>query len=142
VLYLVGRPDEFHLVPLAVVLAIGLAQTTGSGLAVPHAMRHRTRRIRLSHAESGPRDVVLQDLTPLGVVVLALIAVHGLERRAGRGGPRAAPAAPAGARPLGRPARVGDRAQRVVAVLGRLRPRRLPARDVRASSALRALRPV
>src|SRR3954468_18635681 len=49
VLYLVGRPDEFHLVPLAVVLSIGLAQ---------------------------PRAAL--------VAVLALIAVHGLERRAGQ----------------------------------------------------------
>jgi hypothetical protein len=49
VLYLVGRPDEFHLVPLAVVLSFGLAQ---------------------------PRLAL--------VAVLALIAVHGLERRAGQ----------------------------------------------------------
>jgi len=49
VLYLLGRPDEFHYVPLAVVLAIGLAQ---------------------------PRAAL--------VAALALIAVHGLERRAGQ----------------------------------------------------------
>jgi hypothetical protein len=49
VLYLVGRPDEFHLVPLSVVLCVGLAQ---------------------------PRAAL--------IAVLALIAVHGLERRAGQ----------------------------------------------------------
>jgi hypothetical protein len=49
VLYLLGRPDEFHLVPLAVILSIALAR---------------------------PRAAF--------VAVLALIAVHGLERRAGQ----------------------------------------------------------
>jgi hypothetical protein len=49
VVYLVGRPDEFHLVPLSLVLCVGLAQP----------------RVGL-------------------VAVLALIALHGLERRAGQ----------------------------------------------------------
>ena len=57
-LYLLARPDEFHLVPLSVVLAIGLALAAAR--------------------ESSPvwRGVL--------VAVLALIAVHGLERRAGQ----------------------------------------------------------
>jgi hypothetical protein len=58
VLYLVGRPDEFHLVPLSVVLAIGL------GLAAA-GERSRAWRVAL-------------------VAALALVAVHGLERRAGQ----------------------------------------------------------
>jgi hypothetical protein len=49
VLYLVGRPDEFHLLPLSVVLCVALAQ---------------------------PRAAL--------IAVLALIALHGLERRAGQ----------------------------------------------------------
>jgi hypothetical protein len=53
-LYLVGRPDEFHLVPLSVVLALALA--------VP---------------ARGARRAVL-------LVALGLIAFHGLERRAGQ----------------------------------------------------------
>jgi hypothetical protein len=54
VLYLVGRPDEFHLVPLSVVLAIALAA-----------------------AAHGPARIA-------ALVALALIAFHGLERRAGQ----------------------------------------------------------
>ena len=57
-LYLVGRPDEFHLVPLAPVLAIALALL----------------------AAREPRPVVRIAL----LVALALIAIHGLERRAGQ----------------------------------------------------------
>jgi hypothetical protein len=58
VLYLVGRPDEFHLVPLSAVLAVAL------GLAVGNE-RSRAWRVAL-------------------VAALALVAVHGLERRAGQ----------------------------------------------------------
>src|SRR3954453_15345171 len=54
VLYLVGRPDEFHLVPLSVVLALALAV-----------------------AARGACGVAL-------LVALALIAFHGLERRPGQ----------------------------------------------------------
>src|SRR4051812_26372495 len=54
ILYLVGRPDEFHLVPLSVVLAVTLA-------LVAH----------------GPLRVV-------ALAALALIALHGLDRRAGQ----------------------------------------------------------
>src|SRR4051812_48752575 len=54
VLYLVGRPDEFHLVPLSVVLALALAVAARGAL-----------RIAL-------------------LVALALVAAHGLERRAGQ----------------------------------------------------------
>jgi hypothetical protein len=58
VAYLLARTDEFHLVPLSVVLAIALACAAGrEGRALPRAA--------------------------LGVA-LALIAVHGLERRAGQ----------------------------------------------------------
>jgi hypothetical protein len=58
VLYLLGRPDEFHLVPLSVFLAVGL------GLA---AAGERRRSIA----------VVL-------FALLGLIALHGIERRAGQ----------------------------------------------------------
>src|SRR4051812_21355582 len=54
VLYLVGRPDEFHLVPLSVVLALALAV-----------------------AARGPLRIAL-------LVALGVIAFHGLERRAGQ----------------------------------------------------------
>ena len=57
-LYLLARPDEFHLVPLSVVLAIGLAV-----------------------AAAGERSPVWRGAL---VAALALIAVHGLERRAGQ----------------------------------------------------------
>ena len=57
-LYLLGRPDEFHLVPLSVFLAVAL------GLA---ASRERRR----------PIAVVL-------FALLGLIALHGIERRAGQ----------------------------------------------------------
>jgi hypothetical protein len=58
VAYLLARTDEFHLVPLSVVLAIALACAAGrETLALPRAA--------------------------LGVA-LALVAVHGLERRAGQ----------------------------------------------------------
>jgi hypothetical protein len=58
VAYLLARTDEFHLVPLSVVLAIALACAAGrETLGLPRAA--------------------------LGVA-LALIAVHGLERRAGQ----------------------------------------------------------
>lgn len=58
VLYLLGRPDEFHLVPLSLVLCVALALA---------AARERSRAL-------------------LAVLLLALglIAVHGLERRAGQ----------------------------------------------------------
>jgi hypothetical protein len=56
--YLLARTDEFHLVPLSVVLAIALACAAGR------------------EARALPRAA-------LGVA-LALIAVHGLERRAGQ----------------------------------------------------------
>jgi hypothetical protein len=58
VLYLVGRPDEFHLVPLAVVLAVALALAAG---------RERSAGWRVAL-----------------VVALGLIALHGVERRAGQ----------------------------------------------------------
>jgi hypothetical protein len=58
VLYLLGRPDEFHLVPLSVVLAEAL------GIA---AARERSRAWRVAL---------------LGA--LAVIALHGVERRAGQ----------------------------------------------------------
>ena len=54
VLYLVGRPDEFHLVPLSVVLALALAV-----------------------AAKGPLRIAL-------LIALGVIAFHGLERRAGQ----------------------------------------------------------
>jgi hypothetical protein len=58
VAYLLARTDEFHLVPLSVVLAMALACAAGrETLALPRAA--------------------------LGVA-LALVAVHGLERRAGQ----------------------------------------------------------
>ncbi|HWV85234.1 MAG TPA: glycosyltransferase 87 family protein [Capillimicrobium sp.] len=57
-LYLLGRPDEFHLVPLAVVLAIALAVAAAGELVT-------AARAAL-------------------VVALALIALHGVERRAGQ----------------------------------------------------------
>ncbi len=58
VAYLLARTDEFHLVPLSVVLAVALACAAGrESLAVPRAA--------------------------LGVA-LALVAAHGLERRAGQ----------------------------------------------------------
>jgi len=56
--YLLGRTDEFHLVPLAVILAIMLAWAGGAA-----------RRVAV-------RVVV--------GLALALIAIHGLERRAGQ----------------------------------------------------------
>jgi hypothetical protein len=58
VLYLVARPDEFHLVPLSVVLALALALA---------AARERSRAWRAAL-----------------VAALAVVAVHGLERRAGQ----------------------------------------------------------
>jgi hypothetical protein len=58
VLYLLARADEFHLVPLSVVLAIALACAAGR------------EKLGLPRAALG--------------VALALIAVHGLERRAGQ----------------------------------------------------------
>jgi hypothetical protein len=58
VVYLLARTDEFHLVPLSVVLAIALACAAGR------------------EARALPRAV-------LGVA-LALLALHGLERRAGQ----------------------------------------------------------
>ncbi|HEU4656976.1 MAG TPA: hypothetical protein VFR97_05605 [Capillimicrobium sp.] len=58
VLYLLGRPDEFHLVPLSVVLAVALAVAAAGE-------RGRGWRVAL-------------------VAVLALIALHGVERRAGQ----------------------------------------------------------
>ncbi len=58
VLYLLGRPDEFHLVPLSVVLAVALAVA-----AVPE--RATALRVAL-------------------VGALAVIALHGVERRAGQ----------------------------------------------------------
>jgi hypothetical protein len=58
VAYLLARTDEFHLVPLSVVLAIALACAAGREmLALPRAML---------------------------AVALALVAAHGLERRAGQ----------------------------------------------------------
>jgi hypothetical protein len=57
-LYLVGRPDEFHLLPLSALLAVGLALTAAAERA------------------SGVRWAL--------VGVLALIAAHGVERQAGR----------------------------------------------------------
>jgi hypothetical protein len=56
--YLLGRTDEFHLVPLAVVLPVMLAWAAA-------AARSQTLRIAL-------------------LAALALIAVHGVERRAGQ----------------------------------------------------------
>ena len=58
VLYLLGRSDEFHLVPLSVVLAVLLAG-----------------------AAAGARQTALRLAL---LAALALIAVHGLERRAGQ----------------------------------------------------------
>jgi hypothetical protein len=58
VLYLIGRPDEFHLVPLSVVLAVALAVA---------AARERTAAWRAAL-----------------LVALGLIALHGVERRAGQ----------------------------------------------------------
>jgi hypothetical protein len=58
VLYLLGRPDEFHLAPLSVVLAVALALAAADE-------RSRAWRAAL-------------------IGLLALIAVHGLERRAGQ----------------------------------------------------------
>ena len=58
VLYLLGRPDEFHLAPLSVILAIALALA---------AARERSRAWRIAL-----------------VAALALVAVHGLERRIGQ----------------------------------------------------------
>ena len=57
-IYLLGRPDEFHLVPLSVVLAVALSLA---------AVDERSRALR----------AVL-------VGLVAVIAVHGLERRAGQ----------------------------------------------------------
>lgn len=56
--YLLGRPDEFHLIPLAAVLAIALA-------AAAAVERRKPLQIAL-------------------IVALALIALHGLERRWGQ----------------------------------------------------------
>lgn len=57
-LYLLGRPDEFHLVPLAVLLAIALAlAAAGEGAAIVRGAL---------------------------IAALVLIALHGLERRAGQ----------------------------------------------------------
>jgi hypothetical protein len=58
VAYLLARTDEFHLVPLSVVLAIALACAAG-------------------------RETLVLPRAALGVA-LALVAVHGLERRAGQ----------------------------------------------------------
>jgi hypothetical protein len=58
--YLLGRTDEFHLVPLAVALPIMLAWAAGTV-----AVRRPVWRVVL-------------------LVALALIAVHGVERRAGQ----------------------------------------------------------
>jgi hypothetical protein len=58
VLYLLARPDEFHLVPLSVVLALALAIA---------AARERSPAWRVAL-----------------VAALAVVAVHGLERRAGQ----------------------------------------------------------
>ena len=55
--YLVGRADEFHLIPLSVVLAVMLARGSGR--------RRRAIRVAL-------------------LVALALIALHGLDRQAGQ----------------------------------------------------------
>ncbi len=60
--YLLGRTDEFHLVPLAAVLPVMLAWAVGAG-------------------GSGSRPLVLRAAL---IVALALIVVHGLERRAGQ----------------------------------------------------------
>ena len=73
VLYLVGRPDEFHYVPLAVVLAIGLAQPRATPAAVSPAPARR--------GAGDPRSRVVRAAM---IAVLALIAIHGLERRAGQ----------------------------------------------------------
>ena len=56
--YLLARTDEFHLVPLSVVLAVALACAAGR------------------EARALPRAAL--------AVALALVAVHGLERRAGQ----------------------------------------------------------
>jgi hypothetical protein len=56
--YLLGRPDEFHLVPLSVALAVALAV-----------------------AAAGERATAWRAAL---LVALALVAVHGLERRAGQ----------------------------------------------------------
>ena len=58
VAYLLARTDEFHLVPLSVVLAIALACAAG-------------------------REMHVLPRAALGVA-LALVAIHGLERRAGQ----------------------------------------------------------
>ena len=58
VAYLLARTDEFHLVPLSVVLAIALACAAG-------------------------RETLVLPRAALGVA-LALVAIHGLERRAGQ----------------------------------------------------------
>ena len=58
VAYLLARTDEFHLVPLSVVLAMALACAAG-------------------------RETLVLPRAALGVA-LALVAVHGLERRAGQ----------------------------------------------------------
>src|SRR4051794_29416992 len=73
VLYLVGRPDEFHPRPPPVVLAVGLAQPrTTPAAAPPGSARPRA---------GGPRSRVVHAAL---VAVLALIAIHGIERRAGQ----------------------------------------------------------
>jgi hypothetical protein len=56
--YLLGRPDEFHLVPLAALLAVTLAAA---------AAVERTKALQIAL-----------------IVALALIALHGLERRWGQ----------------------------------------------------------
>ncbi|UGS37424.1 hypothetical protein [Capillimicrobium parvum] len=58
VLYLAGRPDEFHLVPLSVALSVALAV-----------------------AAAGERSVAWRTALIVG---LGLVALHGLERRAGQ----------------------------------------------------------
>ena len=63
VLYLLGRTDEFHLIPLSVVLAAALA-----GAAAAEGRHGRA---------GGPLQVALGG-------VLVLIALHGLERRVGQ----------------------------------------------------------
>ena len=74
--YLLARTDEFHLVPLAAVLAPALAVGAAGGSGV------RDRRSgSFSPEPPGRRSLLARVL--LGVA-LGLIALHGLERQAGR----------------------------------------------------------
>jgi hypothetical protein len=94
VLYLVGRPDEFHLVPLSALLSVALALAAAEE-------RSRWWRVAL-------------------VGALGLIAVHGLERRAGQLlHPPALAAVPAPAADGVRTSPADARA--LAALLGRLR---------------------